>query len=250
MDNLKDREKTIVRLLADEPLLTVNDISERLNVSVVTARSDMDALADKGYLVRVRGGAIPAFHPDIVTRQQSATEVKRRIAKAAAALVKDGDSIMIESGTTTALIGRYLLGKKDVKVVTDSSLILPYARANPMLSVAFVGGIFRPATESMVGPITISELSQYHVRIAFIGSDGLSCEHGLTTNFVEAAEVSRTMSAHCETTVLVADSAKLGKRGFTQVMPLSDVDILITDNGMDDAAVAQIEECGVSVRRV
>jgi DeoR/GlpR family transcriptional regulator of sugar metabolism len=101
-----------------------------------------------------------------------------------------------------------------------------------------------------IGPITISELSQYHVRIAFIGSDGLSCEHGLTTNFVEAAEVSRTMSAHCETTVLVADSAKLGKRGFTQVMPLSDVDILITDNGMDDAAVAQIEECGVSVRRV
>lgn len=250
MDNLRDREKTIVHLLTEDPLLSVNDISDRLGVSVVTARSDMDALADKGYLVRVRGGAIPAFHPDIIARQQAETEAKRRIAKAAAELVEDGDSIMIESGTTTALIGRYLMGKKDLRVVTDSSLILPYARANPMLSVAFVGGIFRPATESMVGPVTISELSQYHVRIAFVGCDGFSCDHGLTTNFVEAAEVSRTMSAHSDTTVLVADSGKLGRRGFTQITALSEVNVLITDEGMSDEAVAQIEKCGVSVRRV
>lgn len=250
MDNLKDREKTIVRLLADDPLLSVNEISEELGVSVVTARSDMDALAEKGYLVRVRGGALPAFHPDIVARQQTRLEVKRRLARAAAEIVHDGDSIMIESGTTTALIGRYLLGKKDLKVVTDSTLILPYARANPMISLAFVGGIFRPATESMVGPVTIAELSQYHVTTAFIGADGVSCEHGLTTNFVEAAEVSRTMSTHCETTVLVADSTKLGRRGFTQVMPFSEIDLFITDDALPHDARHEIEACGVAVRTV
>jgi DeoR family galactitol utilization operon repressor len=247
LDNLKDRERTIVQLLAEEPLLTVNDLSERLGVSVVTARSDMDALAEKGYLVRIRGGALPAFHPDIIARQQSRIDEKRRIARAAAEMVGDGDSIMIESGTTTALIARFLLGKKDLKVVTDSTLILPYVRANPMISLAFVGGIFRPGTESMVGPITIAELSQYHVRIAFVGADGVSAGHGLTTNFVEAAEVSRTMARHCDRTVLVVDSSKFGKRGFTQVMPLSDVDAVITDSDISPEMRRDIEDCGVEM---
>ncbi|MFP4153342.1 MAG: DeoR/GlpR family DNA-binding transcription regulator [Alkalispirochaeta sp.] len=245
MDNLKDRERTIVQLLADNPLLSVNDLSERLGVSVVTARSDMDSLAEKGYLVRIRGGALPAFHPDIIARQQSHIDEKRRIARAAAEMVGDGDSIMIESGTTTALIARFLLGKKDLKVVTDSTLILPFVRANPMISLAFVGGIFRPGTESMVGPVTIAELSQFHVRIAFVGADGVSAEHGLTTNFVEAAEVSRTMARHCDKTVLVVDSSKFGNRGFIQVMPISDVDVVITDRDISPAMQRDIEACGV-----
>ncbi len=247
MDNLRDREKTIVRLLAEEPLLTVAELSERLGVSVVTTRSDMDTLAEKGYLVRIRGGALPAFHPDIIARQQTRIEEKRRIAKAAAEYVSDGDSVMIESGTTTAMIARYLLGKKDLKLVTDSTLILPFVRANPMISLAFVGGTFRPATESMVGPVTIAELSQFHVNTAFIGSDGISCEHGLTTNFVDAAEVSRTMARHCDRTVLVADSTKFGKRGFIQVMSLSEVDVLITDDGISAEMREQLETCEVQV---
>lgn len=250
MDNLKDREKTIVQLLTEDPLLTINEISERLHVSVVTARSDLDALAEKGYLVRVRGGALPAFHPDIIARQQTTVETKRRIARAAADLVRDGDSIMIESGTTTALVARYLLGRKNLKIVTDSTLILPYVRANPMISLEIVGGIFNAATESMTGPVTVRQLSQYHVRIAFIGSDGFSCRNGLTTNFVEAAEVTRTMAEHCDTTVLVADSSKFGKRGFTRYMALSEVDVLVTDTGIDDEAVREIEACGVAVTRV
>lgn len=250
MDNLKDREKTIVRLLAEEPLLSINEIGERLGVSVVTARSDLDALAEKGYLVRTRGGALPAFHPDIIARRQTEVETKRRIARAAADLVEDGDSIMIESGTTTALVARYLLGKRSVKVVTDSTLLLPYVRANPMVSLEVVGGIFRAATESMTGPVTVAQLRQYHVRIAFIGSDGFSCRYGLTTNFVEAAEVTRTMAEHCDTTVLLADSSKYGKRGFTRYMALAEVNRLITDTGMPDEAVREIEGCGVAVTRV
>lgn len=250
MDNLKDRERTIVQLLTDEPLLTINEISEQLGVSVVTTRSDMDSLAEKGYIVRVRGGAIPAFHPDIITRQQTNVDTKRRLARAAADIVHDGDSIMIESGTTTALIARYLLGRKNVRVVTDSTLILPYARANPMISLEVVGGIFRPATESMVGPATVRELSRYHVRIAFIGSDGFSCEYGLTTNYVEAAEVTRTMAEHCDTTVLVADSTKVGMRGFTRYMALSEVDILITDTNLDEDAMKEFDACGIAVTRV
>jgi DeoR family transcriptional regulator, galactitol utilization operon repressor len=247
LDNLKDREKTIVQLLTEDPLLTVNEISERLGVSVVTARSDLDTLAEKGYLVRTRGGAIPAFHPDIIARQQAGIDTKRRIARAAAELVRDGDTIMIESGTTTALIARYLLGRKNLKIVTDSTLILPYVRANPMVSLEIVGGIFRPATESMTGPVTVQQLSQYHVRLAFIGSDGFSCEYGLTTNFVEAAEVTRTMAQHCDTTVLVADSGKYGRRGFTRYMALSEVDILVTDSAIAGTALQEITACGVAV---
>ncbi len=250
MDNLKDRERTIVRLLADDPLLTINEIAGRLRVSVVTARSDLDSLAEKGYLVRTRGGALPAFHPEIISRQQQDVEVKRRIARAAAELVEDGDSIMIESGTTTALVARYLLGRKNLKIVTDSTLILPYVRANPMVTLEVVGGIFRPATESMIGPVTVRQLETYHVKYSFIGSDGFSCEYGLTTNFVDAAEVTRTMAEHCDTVVLLADSGKYGRRGYTRYMELSQVDRLITDTGMDEDAVGEISACGVDVTRV
>jgi len=248
--NLTGREKEIVRLLAEESEIPVSKLSEQLSVSAVTIRSDLNNLAKKGVVVRTRGGAASAFHPNVVVRQNLRVEEKNRIAQAAADLVNDGDTIMIEAGTTTALIAKHLLGKRFVNIVTNSSLILPFARLNPGIHLTVVGGEFRPATESFVGPIALLELERFHVRLAFIGTDGFSMEGGLTTNLVEGAEIVRRMAERSERTVLIADSSKFGKIGFVHVLPVRRVKTLVTDDELPESARAELVETGVEVIEV
>ena len=225
-------------------------LSQALNVSTVTIRNDLNNLARKGIILRTRGGAAPAFHPDVVERQGQRMEEKARIAQAAAALVQDGDTIMIEAGTTTSLIARYLLGKRDVWIVTNSTLILPYVRTNPGVHLTVVGGEFRPATESLVGPLALAALERFHVRVAFVGTDGFSLGFGLTTHLVEGAEVVRKMAERAETTVLVADSGKFGRKGFVGVLPITGIARLITDSGLPADARAELEQSGVEITAV
>jgi DeoR family galactitol utilization operon repressor len=244
---MSEREKEIVRLLAGDPGISVARLSEVLNVSVVTIRSDLNDLEQKGIVVRTRGGAAPAYHPNVLERQSLNVEAKSRIAQAAAALVNDGDTIMIEAGTTTALVARHLLGKRFVNIVTNSTLILPFARTNPGIHLTVVGGEFRPASESMVGPLALAELERFHVRLAFVGTDGFSLEGGLTTHLVEGGEIVRRMAERSESVVLVADSSKYGKVGFVRVLPVQGVHRLITDTGLEERAERELAGVGVRV---
>lgn len=246
---MSEREKEIVRLLAGDPGISVARLSEALNVSVVTIRSDLTDLEQKGILVRTRGGAAPAYHPNVLERQSLHMEAKSRIAQAAAMLVNDGDTIMIEAGTTTALVARHLLGKRFVNIVTNSTLILPFARTNPGIHLTVVGGEFRPASESMVGPVALAELERFHVRLAFVGTDGFSLEGGLTTHLVEGAEIVRRMAERSETVVLVADSSKYGKVGFVRVLPVQGVHRLITDAGLEERAERELAGVGLQVTK-
>jgi DeoR family galactitol utilization operon repressor len=246
---MSEREKEIVRLLAGDPGISATHLSEMLNVSVVTIRSDLADLEQKGILVRTRGGAALAYHPNVLERQSLRVEAKSRIAQAAAALVNDGDTIMIEAGTTTALVARHLLGKRFVNIVTNSTLILPYARTNPGIHLTVVGGEFRPASESMVGPLALAELERFHVRLAFVGTDGFSLEGGLTTHLVEGGEIVRRMAERSGQVVLVADSSKYGKVGFVRVLPVEGVHRLITDTGLEDRAEQELAGVGVQVFR-
>jgi DeoR family galactitol utilization operon repressor len=246
---VSEREKEIIKLLAGEPSLSVARLSELLSVSAVTIRSDLNDLEQKGILVRTRGGAAPAYHPHVLERQSLNVEAKSRIAQAAAALVNDGDTIMIEAGTTTALVARYLLGKRFVNIVTNSMLILPFARTNPGIHLTVVGGEFRPASESMVGPVALAELERFHVRLAFVGTDGFSLEGGLTTHLVEGGEIVRRMAERSETVVLVADSSKYGKVGFVRVLPVQGVHRLITDTGLEARAEQELASVGVEVTK-
>jgi DeoR family galactitol utilization operon repressor len=248
--NLTRREREIVRLLTEDGGIPVSKLSERLGVSTVTIRSDLNNLARKGVVVRTRGGAVPAFHPNVVERQNLRIEEKNRIAQAAAEIVNDGDTIMIEAGTTTSLIAKYLLGKRFVNIVTNSSLILPFARLNPGIHLTMVGGEFRPATESFVGPIALQELERFNVRLAFVGTDGFSIDGGLTTHLVEGAEIVRKMAERSGSTILVADSSKFGKLGFVRVLAVQRIQTLITDREMPNSAEAELREAGVEVIRI
>jgi DeoR family galactitol utilization operon repressor len=240
-----DRERTILKLLSERGSLSVSLLSRELAVSEVTVRSDLKELEEKGYLVRSRGGAYPALHQSIIERQQVHMEAKSRIARAAAQLVRDGDRIMIEAGTTTALLVRYLIGKRDVQVVTNSTLVFSYARLNPALQITLTGGEFRRETESMVGPVALRTIDGLNVRISFVGTDGFSIDKGMTTQLFEGAAIVKAMSACAEETLLLADSSKYGRSGFVNVLPLSEVDGVITDSGLGEDAARALADASI-----
>ncbi len=250
IEELAERERSILKVLTEQGSLSVSSLARDLGVSEVTVRSDLKALEERGYLSRSRGGAYPALHQSILERQSQRIVEKNRIAKAAAELVRDGDRIMIEAGTTTALIVRYLIGKRDVQVVTNSTLVFSYARLNPNLQITMTGGEFRRETESMVGPIALRTIAGLNVRLAFVGTDGFSAETGMTTQLVEGAEIVKAMRDKAESTWLVADSSKYGKTGFVSVLRLESIHGIIIDEGLGEDAMRDIAGAGLIVVRV
>ncbi len=247
---LSERELFMLDRMAREGSLSVAALARELDVSEVTIRSDLKDLEEKGFVNRTRGGAAPAFYKDIIDRQRLNVEEKNRIARAAAEFVHDDDRIMIEAGTTTALIARYLTGRRGVQIVTNSTLVFSYARLNPSLNIILTGGVFRKETESLVGPVAIKAIMDFNVRLAFVGTDGFTMDRGMTTQLVEGSEIVKAMRGRAQETWLVADSSKYGKSGFVNVLSLSEVDGIITDSKIDESALAAMKESALNVRAV
>jgi DeoR family galactitol utilization operon repressor len=247
---LNGRERIILDRLSADGSVSVGALAHDLGFSEVTIRGDLKILEEKGWVNRRRGGAAAVMHRDILERQRVHPERKNAIARAAADLVRDGDVIMIEAGTTTALVARYLTGKRDIHIVTNSTLVFSYARMNPNLQITMTGGEFRRPTESLVGPIALETIERLNVRLAFVGTDGFSLERGMTTHLMEGAEIVKAMKAHAKTTILVADSGKYGKVGFASVLPLSAMDLILTDSDLADHAEHELRETGVEIRRI
>lgn len=234
----------------EQPVLAVADLSQRFGVSEVTIRNDLRDLAAQGLILRQHGGGLPTLHANVTDRQRTRLEEKTRIARAAADLIADLDDVMITSGSTTSLIPRFLLGRQGVNIVTNSTLLLPYVRNNPGLQVTLTGGEFRPSIEALTGPSTIRELGQFHVAKAFLGSDGITTDKGITADSAEIADVCRRMSEQARQTIVLADSSKIGRAGFAHIMPATRIDILITDNQAPASEVALLRKKGVDVRLV
>ena len=246
---LSERERIILDRLSAEGSVSVGALARELKLSEVTIRGDLRALEEKGWINRTWGGAAPALHRDILERQRVYPEQKNAIARAAAELVRDGDVIMIEAGTTTALIARYLAGKRDIHIVTNSTLVFSYARMYPNLQITMTGGEFRRSTESLVGPIALETIGRLNVRLAFVGTDGFTLERGMTTHLMEGAEIVKAMKARAETTILAADSSKYGKTGFSNVLPLSAMNLILTDWNLSDSTEAELREAGINIRK-
>jgi len=157
---------------------------------------------------------------------------------------------MLEAGTTAALVVRHLAGKRDVHIVTNSALVLAWARGNPALSVTITGGEYRRLTESMVGPLALDAIARHNVRLAFVGTDGFSLERGMTARLAEGAEIVKAMVSKAEISVLLADSTKYGKAGFVSVLPLSGMGRVIMDEGLPEAALEELRAASINITLV
>lgn len=237
-----ERENAILAKLADDGQLSVSGLASDLGVSTVTIRGHLRSLEQQGRLVRTRGGARPTTLQGILQRQQVNVEAKERIAQKAAEMISDDDPVMIEAGTTAALIARYLPNRRGVQIVTNSTLVFNNARTNPALNIILTGGVFRPESESLVGPLAERAIADFNTRIAFLGTDGFSPERGLTTRFVEGAQVATLMQQRAEQTWLVADSSKFGQAGFVSFLALESITGIITDSALPKSAAQALQE--------
>jgi len=227
-----DRDQYVLGVLARNGSLSVAALAKELGVSDVTVRSTLRSLEARGLLTRTWGGAKPTSIQNVLERAPQHRDEKDLIARAAADMIVDFDTVFIEAGTTTAQVVRHLGGRVGVQIVTNSTLVFTYARQIPDIDVILTGGRFHRESESLVGLVALRGIRGFNARLAFVGTDGFS-RRGITTQFAEGAEVITAMAAHAEQTWLLADSSKYACTGFVSVLGLDELAGIITDEGLD-----------------
>jgi len=249
------RRDRMLALLRERDFVRVADLAERFEVSEVTVRGDLDALADRGQLRRVRGGAVPrsaapAERP-FEEAEVAAAEQKRAIARAAAQMVESGDSIVLDVGTTTTAIAQALAARDDLTDVTvfTSSLTIALALedATQRLTVVVTGGTLRPKQHSLVEPLAGLVLGSIHVGTAFVGCNGVDPDAGITNVNLPETEIKRMILHASQRRVVCADGSKLGRVSLAHVCDLDDIDLLITDVDADPELVQSLRETGLEV---
>ena len=250
MLNLERRNK-ILEIVEERGKVEVAELSRRFETSEATIRNDLKALDRSGLLRRAHGGAIRVDRvgadPSLQIKAGIRAEQKRRIGAAAAALVEDGDSIILDSGTTTQQIARHLKGKRDVKVITNALNVASELAAAAGVQLILLGGLVRQNSLSVVGHFAQDMLAQLSADKLFLGVDAFDLELGLSTPNLEESQVNQAMARVAKRTILVADSSKFGKQSLSRIVPLSAVHTIVTDDELPADARAALDSRGIEV---
>jgi DeoR family fructose operon transcriptional repressor len=244
-----ERKQKILQLLSEKETVNVDELTSLFHVSKVTVRNDLDELDGKGLLVRLHGGAMTAEKKDFVrlisNTMLESTEEKERIAKCASQLIHAGQSIIIDNGSTTVHLAKYLSGKQ-LTVATGSLLMMEQLMHDESVELVVIGGTLRRYSMGAIGSMARSCYAQFHADLLFLGASGYTLKDGVTcTNLVEA-DTKQAMILSANKVCLLVDSAKMGKLSFATVCDWDDIDYLVTD-GIDDATKAALQEKGVEV---
>lgn len=247
-NQLTIRRSRILEAIDKSGFAKVCDLSADLNASEVTIRKDLEFLESQGLLTRVHGGAKKKQHSFFDYYAQDKQEAKQQIAAAAAALVKDGDFIFINVGTTCMYVCEALKAKQNITVVTNSTAILNTLFNSPNITVIFLGGIVNNDMQITTGDDVVDQLAKYTADKLFLGMDGVDAEMGATTyNHIEDAII-KQMIQHAKEKILVVDDSKIGKVTFARVAHLSDFDAIITNyNESKQSEMEKIEALGVHI---
>lgn len=246
------RRKKILEMLNRDGQVRVSQLSEQFGTTTVTIRSDLDALERDGYLERIQGGAVQTvknyYNLEFLNRKQNNSEIKKRIAYIASNIICDGDTIIINSGTTTYFTAVELKKHKNLNIVTNSITVAVELGACPTFRVILLGGDINSQYSFTSGSDTLAQLERYKADYAILSMDGVCLDGGLSTYHAEEAIVDRVMMERSKSTMVVADHSKLGKEGFSKVADISCVNILVTDEEADEGFVAKAREMGIDVK--
>jgi DeoR family transcriptional regulator of aga operon len=251
------RAKEILRLLLSQGKASVDDLTSALGTSPASIRRDLIRLESHGLVTRTHGGAMLAgsgnavyepfrFDASFQVREDRFAAEKQRIARAAAALIQENETIGFAAGTTTTLVARQLLHRKNIQIVTNAVNIGMELSSSARLQTMLTGGNLRWAGAfSLVGPAAIEALAVVVMDRLFLSATGVDAEHGATLIQPDEAAVFRAMARQARQVIVVADSSKVGRVSPAVVCPSSDIDLLITDNGISDEASAAFAAAGV-----
>lgn len=246
-----ERRVAIMERLNKSGQVDVTSLSQELGVSEVTIRNDLSRLEQKHMLVRARGGAFKVDRVgvdfSIADKMEHHYEEKKKIGQAAAALVKDGDTIILDSGTTTLEISKNLAEMQELTVITNALNIASQLAENKNTNIIVPGGFLRKNSLSLVGTTAEDSFKNYFCDKLFLAVDGFNTIHGLSTPNVEEAHLNRTMIEIAKEIIVVADSSKFNRRSFAFIAAVSAVDIVVTDTGITPEDKANLENSGIRV---
>jgi DeoR family transcriptional regulator, aga operon transcriptional repressor len=249
----EERRRKILELIEKDGRVTVTGLVQRLGVSSVTARADLDALAGSGALVRSHGGAVrllnPSYDYPVSFKKTLHHAEKVRIGQAAAKLLKPDQTVVLDSGTTTLEIARQLksVSLKHLTVVTNALNIAAELAERANLSLIMIGGMLRQVSNSFVGPQAERMLSDLHADHCFLGVDGLDPEIGPTTPDILEAQLNNLMIRVSREVTIVADASKIGRRSLSSMGSLSSIRRLITDDRIDPEMVRVFQSKGLEL---
>ncbi|RYY31091.1 MAG: DeoR/GlpR transcriptional regulator [Chitinophagaceae bacterium] len=246
-----ERRTLILEKLQAEGQLDVTSLSKGLGVSEVTIRNDLNWLEQKNMLIRARGGAIKVervgAEVSLSEKNKMHYQEKLRIGKAAAALIQDGDTIILDSGTTTMEINNHLPSISSLTVITNALNIANKLVDHEHVNVIVPGGFLRKNSLSLVGTTAEESFKNYFCDKLFLAVDGFNSTFGLSTPNVEEAHLNRVMISVAKQVIVVTDSSKFHKRSFAFIAPINAVDIVVTDSGIPEDDRKKLETAGIKV---
>lgn len=252
------RRGRMLDVVRERDYVKVAELADRFSISEVTVRSDLEALATRGDVRRIRGGAIAA---DLPRRERAFEESETQftaekvaIGRAAAGLVRDGGTVILDVGTTTAAVARAMAGRsdlRDVMVFTNSlTIAMQLEPVIPRFTVILTGGTLRPLQHSLVDPLGDAVLDRIRADLIFIGCNGVDPVAGVTNINLPEAEMKRRMMAAARRTIVVADGSKVGEVELARICPISDVDLLLTGASADAAVLGPLADGGLRIELV
>jgi len=254
------RWNELLELLAAAGQLQVEDAAKALDVSPATIRRDFDELASQQMLTRIRGGAVAqGVNYDLPLRYKTERHPseKQRIGALAASMVRAGQVAGMNGGTTTTEVARALATRADlstgspfptVTVVTNALNIATELAVRQHIKIVATGGVARPQSYELTGPLATGVLEQVTLDVAILGVDGIDAAAGATAHHEGEASINRLMGHQAARVIVVADSSKVGRRAFARICTTSEIDVLVTDTGIAAADAARLEDAGVDVR--
>lgn len=245
---MKDRLNKILELLTKENKMEVSLLAEKLSVSQVTIRKDLDALESRGIIKREHGFALLCSMDDINGRIAYHYEEKRKIAQKASEMVQNGDTIMIESGSCCALLADALANtKKDLTIITNSAFIAGYIRGKANFQIVLLGGIYQQDAQVMVGPMVQQCVENFFVDLFFIGTDGYNSRIGFTNRDQMRAQAVRDMARQADNVIVLTESDKFAKNSIVPLNLKTPIKAVITDANISDTMKAELENHNITV---
>jgi DeoR/GlpR family transcriptional regulator of sugar metabolism len=244
---LNERQNKILKTLGKNEQTTVNELVKKLKVSSVTIRQDLKFLETEGLLKRIHGGAVLKDADNLQNRLGFNYEKKLRIAKKVATFVKEGETILIESGSVNVLLARELLKIKKVTIITTNVYIARQFRKNEQANIIILGGIYQHDSETLVGKITKTCIDQINIDKAFIGIDGYDTESGFTIRDLFRAEISSYILQKARDVFIVTDSSKFGKTELTNICFPQGIQHLATNDDLSPEFQQELKDAGVDL---
>lgn len=245
------REEEIISIVSQKKKIEVNELSKLLNVSKVTIRKDLDRLEARGLLHRQHGFALLNNMDDINYRLAQNYDLKRKIALEASKLVTDGEVIMIESGSTCALLAEELaFNRNDITIITNSCFIASYVRKADSVKVILIGGEYQKESQVNVGPLVKQVISEFYVDKLFVGIDGFDQRRGFTGSDITRCDTTRMLATAAKQTIVLTDSSKFSQNGVVSEFAFDEISKVYTDAGISEEVLNFLTEQKINVTTI